>query len=650
MSLKTKIALVVSFLFVLFVSAGSYLTFDYFERSFEESISAQQFSLVSSLADNIDDKLSIANHALKAAAANTPVDMFTLPDKGQRFLDQRVTLLSIFDNGIFFINRDGKLIAESPYRPNRRGKDLSFREWVQKTVAGRKPYISEPYISTHNPGQPAIVMTVPIFDKKGSLAGMMTGSINLLGENFLANLSKIKIGNTGYIYIVSMNRTLVVHPDKSRIMKPAVPPGVNKMVDQGFRGFEGSGETVTSNGVPMLASIKHLRTASWFLVANYPKSEAYAPLERFRSYFGIAIIAATALLLFVTWLIMKRLMAPLAVVTSHMEQLSEKSAEERLIKIQSTDEIGILATTFNSMLTTLDRQQESLYEYTIMQEQEVVERQKAQEALAAKQRQLEELNNSLEERVVNSLQEIRRKDQILIQKTRQAAMGGMINSIAHQWRQPLNNLGLIIQNIEYSFRLGQLTLEEMSVENAKAMDTIMFMSNTIDDFRNFFRDDKQKSAISVIDLVNRTLELVSAGFRHHDIATDIEARGGVTAFGYPNEYSQVILNILNNARDVLTERRVPAPRICIRAFNEQGRSVMTIADNGGGIEEDILARIFDPYFSTKEVGKGVGIGLYMSKVIIEQNMGGLLTVQNIDGGAEFRVELPSMTAAEQQLI
>lgn len=166
MSLKTKIALAVSFLFVLFVTIGSYFTFDYFERTFKKSITAQQFSLVSSLADNIDDKLSIAQNSLKAVAAIAPDYVFVDPDKGQRFLDANVGLLSIFDNGIFFINKDGRLIVESPYIPNRRGKDLSFREWVQKTVAGRKPYVSVPYLSTHNPGQPAIVMTVPIFDKR----------------------------------------------------------------------------------------------------------------------------------------------------------------------------------------------------------------------------------------------------------------------------------------------------------------------------------------------------------------------------------------------------------------------------------------------------------------------------------------------------
>jgi signal transduction histidine kinase len=648
MSLKTKIALAVSFLFVLFITAASYLTLSFFERSFKETIATQQRSFILAEAHNIEDKLRIAQNALIAVAAKAPTDAFTNADHAQLFLDANVGLLSIFDNGNFFINKEGILIAESPYRTNRRGRELWFREWVQKTVKSQKPCISDPYISTHSPGQPAIVMTVPVFDKLGNMTGMMTGSLDLLGRNFLADLSKSRIGDGGYIYITDSNRVIIVHPDKNRIMKPAAPPGVNTFFDKAFNGFEGSGETVTSYGIPMLSSAKRMSMTSWILLANFPTSEAYAPLDSSKRYVGIAIVVCTAAVLLLTWFLMRYLMSPLAAVTSHMKHLPNKSAEERKIKIQSNDEIGILATTFNTMLSDLDKQQESMHEQTTMLEQEVSERQKTQEALAANQQQLEDMNSSLEERISKSLSELREKDQMLIQQSRQAALGEMINSIAHQWRQPLNNLGLIVQNIDISFKMGRLTPEEMSEENAKAMETILFMSRTIDDFRNFFRDDKEKTIISVDNLLKRTLALVSSSFQHLNISMDIEVQDDVTAFGYPNEYSQVILNILNNAKDVLTERMIPVPCLRIRVFSQGGRSVVTVGDNGGGIEEEILNRIFDPYFSTKEVGKGTGIGLYMSKVIIEQNMGGTLTARNFEGGAEFRIELTSVKALDRK--
>jgi signal transduction histidine kinase len=611
MSLKTKVSLAVAALFVLFVAVASYFSLSFFERSFKESIATQQRSLVLSLTHNIDDKLRIAQNALIAVAATAPPEVFTNAELAQRFLDGNTGILSIFDNGIFFINKEGVLTTESPYRSNRRGKELWFREWVKNTVSSQKPCISDPYISTHSPGQPAIVMTVPVFDTAGHMAGMMTGSLDLLGRNFLAELSRTRIGQGGYVYITDNNRIMIVHPDKGRIMKPASAPGVNALYDKAVKGFEGSGETVTSYGVPMLASFKRLSTTSWILGANYPMSEAYAPLETAKRYFGIASIVLTITLLLAIWLTTKRLMSPLAAVTRHVELLPKKEGSERLITIAAVDEIGVLAAAFNTMVATLDTHQE----------------------------ELEQLNESLEERILAAVAELRRKDQLLIQQSRQASMGEMINNIAHQWRQPLNNVGLIVQNLLLSFESGNLTHEDMRTEVATTMETIQFMSRTIDDFRNFFRQDKEKRSFSIVEMLNMTIDFVSAGFRNSNITVDLDVIDRINAFGYPNEYSQVVLNILNNSKDVLTERHVAVPSIHVRLFYENCRAVVTIRDNGGGIAEDVLPRVFDPYFSTKEPSKGTGIGLYMSKVIIEQNMGGSLSVCNVDGGAEFRIEL-----------
>lgn len=368
----------------------------------------------------------------------------------------------------------------------------------------------------------------------------------------------------------------------------------------------------------MLLSVKHLSMTPWILGANYPIKEAYEPLYTAERYFAIATVAGTVMLLVATWLIMRRMMSPLAAVTRHLKHLPEKSGEERLITTDASDEIGILATTFNNMVMDMDRHQE---------------------ALAVKQHQLKALNSSLEERIFIAVDELRQKDQMLIQQSRQAAMGEMINNIAHQWRQPLNNLGLIIQSLQEDFVMGELTEDEMRAAIGKSMDTIMFMSRTIDDFRNFFRQDKRKKRFKVNDMISQTLDFISANLKHSHIRVELESSEVVTALGYPNELSQVLLNIINNARDVLLERKVSRPRIGITVFSENGRAVVKVRDNGGGIAEDILPRIFDPYFSTKEQGKGSGIGLYMSKSIIEQHMGGHLTVANINGGAEFRVEI-----------
>lgn len=251
--------------------------------------------------------------------------------------------------------------------------------------------------------------------------------------------------------------------------------------------------------------------------------------------------------------------------------------------------------------------------------------------------ELELVNKNQEERIAAAVAELRRKDEVLIRQNRFAAMGEMITNIAHQWRQPLNNIGLIVQNLNLGYLSGTLSPEQFQKDVDNAMATIERMSLKIDDLRNFFLKDTVKRAFHVDKVIAQTIGLLDASIQHARIRMDVRAEAGVTLVGYKNEYARAVLNIVNNARDVLQERGVEEPCIAIRIFRESDCCVVTVHDNGGGIDEAIIPRIFDPYFTTKGPHKGTGIGLYLSKVIIENSMGGSLSARNIDGGAEFRI-------------
>ena len=253
--------------------------------------------------------------------------------------------------------------------------------------------------------------------------------------------------------------------------------------------------------------------------------------------------------------------------------------------------------------------------------------------------ELELLRKTLEARVIEMVADLRRKDQTLIQQSRLAAMGELIGNIAHQWRQPLNNVGLIIQNLQIEYNSGTLTCEGMDRDINEAMETIMRMSHTIDEFRNFFREDKGKHGFFIRSALNSTMTLISQNLRNQNIKVEIEDDGDVTTIGYQNEYAQVLLNIISNSREAGIERKISHPHILVRVTRENGFSVLYIRDNCGGIPDDVMPKIFDPYFTTRGPDRGTGIGLYMSKVIIEQNMDGHLTACNVDGGAEFRIEV-----------
>lgn len=253
--------------------------------------------------------------------------------------------------------------------------------------------------------------------------------------------------------------------------------------------------------------------------------------------------------------------------------------------------------------------------------------------------QVEELNRSLEVHIAQAVDELRQKDQMLILQDRLAIMGEMINNIAHQWRQPLNTLGLIIQKLPMFYDTVEFNREFLEENTRKSMELIQHMSRTVDDFRNFFKSDKKKLTFNINQVITLTLSIIGQSFQNQNISIAFDPEDSPMANGYPNEYAQVLLNILMNARDALVEQNVDCALISIHAFAEAGRSVVIISDNACGIAEEIIVKLFDPYFTTKVPDKGTGIGLFMSKTIIEKNMGGKLTVRNTVSGAEFRIEV-----------
>ena len=268
---------------------------------------------------------------------------------------------------------------------------------------------------------------------------------------------------------------------------------------------------------------------------------------------------------------------------------------------------------------------------------DISERRMVDEALTRKKLELEELNSSLDMRINQAVSELRQKDQLLIMQDRRAALGEMIGNVAHQWRQPLNALGLYIQDLLVSYDQPQFNREFLVDIVNESMVLIMHMSRTIDDFSDFFRIDKEKKLFSVEQVIRRTLVLIGKSFKSQKIAIAFHGEVVADINGYPNEYMQVLVNILINSRDALLGHHIIKPLINIRAFKDGEKTVVTISDNAGGISEEIIDKIFDPYFTTKMAEGGTGIGLFMSKTIIEKNMGGELSVKNSNCGAEFRI-------------
>jgi signal transduction histidine kinase len=253
------------------------------------------------------------------------------------------------------------------------------------------------------------------------------------------------------------------------------------------------------------------------------------------------------------------------------------------------------------------------------------------------QEKLKNLNNELENKIEQEIQKGRKKDQQMIQQSRLAQMGEMISMIAHQWRQPLAAISSTSGAINLKARRDKLD-KELAIELSKKIsDYSQHLSATIDDFRGFFKPNKEKQKTTYFEIVNGVLTIVDESITNKNIKLIKELNCEASFDSYQNELKQVVLNLIKNAEDILIEKDIQDPYIKIKTYMEDKKYILEISDNGGGVPKDIIDKIFDPYFSTKTQKDGTGLGLYMSKTIIEDHCNGELSVFNGKDGAIFKI-------------
>ena len=257
-------------------------------------------------------------------------------------------------------------------------------------------------------------------------------------------------------------------------------------------------------------------------------------------------------------------------------------------------------------------------------------------------------NNQMPTRITGFHRDItdqERQAKMIESQNRVAAMGEMIGNIAHQWRQPIGAINNVLNDLEFDIDLEEL--EEIPATqyleiSAKVKEYTAHMSKTIDDFRNLSSDEKIKSTFLITDVLEAAYDIVSVEYKEKNINFSVTRAGECNCefIGYKRELMQVIINILNNAKDVLLEKNISNPRVLISLMKDDTNIKIMIHDNAGGIPEAIKEKVFDPYFTTKHESVGTGIGLYMSKKIITEHFNGSIYAENENSGAKFVIEIP----------
>lgn len=574
------------------------------------------------------DTVASEQRILVSSAKQLVVTLAQLPEvnhkdaaQTNKFLARILRLHPNFNN-IFVADRTGTIWASAV--PFKGTVSVADRLYFKNAIA-KERFSSGEYQIGRISKKPSLNMGHPYWNDEGKIAGVICVGITLESYHNLLKLTQIPSGSD-----------LLLIDQKGVILFSATAPELQpgKQVDPAlFQKMQKGPDTDTSIAAGDCAGVKRPRYMSYrkmrlegedapYLYAwvGIPVESALAQANRqiARSMTLFALVLSSAL--FLAWFVGKRSISDRITI---LERASQDVAQGKLhLKVSDLikgGELGRLCESFDAMARQL-----------MLREK----------LLAEKQQQLEELNTFLEQRVVEAVSDSRKKDQLLIQQGRQAAMGEMIGNIAHQWRQPLNTLALVVQELGMTYGRAEFSKESLDANVKKAMGLITHMSQTIDDFRYYFKPSTQKSLFNLKKVVAKTLSLVEPSMKTLGIKLEVVVTEDTEINGYANEYSQVLLNILLNSKDAFEGRsKGIKPTIRITISKENDKSVVTVADNAGGISEGVIDKVFDPYFTTKGPDKGTGIGLYMAKSIIEQHMDGRLTVRNRAQGAEFRIEV-----------
>lgn len=716
MSLRTKITISVSGLLTLLMALLAFISFFHYEEQFKYAISSSQDTIVGLLANDIDKTLLAAQAQLVANARAVPDAALRNSAEAQRYLDSRVGLLAIFDNHIGLFSPLGIEIAESPNTTNRRGMDFSYRSYIKETVAKKKPVITDPYRSSQMHGHAAVMMTAPVFGRRGVMTGILVGSLDLTKDNVLGRIAKIRIGSTGYLYLTTADRTVIIHPRKERIFKQ-ITPGMNRLYDRVINDdFQGTDDTVNYLGMDLLATFKRLAVNRWILAANYPKAEAFAPMQRAMRYFFFVAAAGIVGIFLSTWFLVDRFTRPLALLTRHVRELPRKQGDERMVGVDSDDEIGVLSRTFNGMLLQFDNQQKALAEseqrfraladslpqavfetdssgrFTYINktalsmfaytEDDAMQGVKVTDVIAEEdaERAVRNFGARLRgERTEQSEYLALRKDGSVFPcvvhsspiEHNGAIVGlrGILVDISSRKKteadllrtQKLESLGILAGGIAHDFNniltgiMGNLSLAKMGLEPDNPLSIRL--------------EEAERAAVHARDLTHQLLTFsrggapvkkkIAPGKLIRDAAT-FAARGSkatmkidIDAGLSPIEADQgQIIQVINNLVINACQALPDGGAVHVAARNERleadtssglraGDSIcITVSDTGIGIPPEHIAKIFDPYFTTKPTGSGLGLAVVYS--IIRNHGGDISAESRLGQGTVFTVRLPAV--------
>ena len=673
----------------------------------EKTIASQQEDLAVKAADTVEIWLSQQMKILTATADS--IVLSEIGDNDQTMKPLKMAMKAGHFTDVYIGSIDGVLFDGADWVPPS-DYDPRLRPWFHRAVEMGAISFTTPYIDlVTNKLVIALVIPLQIGDK---LVGVM-GADTVL-DTLVQNVVNLRVGESGYAFIVEKSGTIIVHPNQAYVMKTRLQDTEPNLAD-GIKSFMtadiGTMMYLDRDKREHVLSFSKIENSDWFLCVTAPRDEAYSRVRQttmiFATEIALKVLGILALAVLVVagisgvavffysrrytsvvqqhqqeitginrdleWNITRRKEVETYYQTlfnvandaflickgPHFSECNQQAAEifgtsrEALIGKRFVDispvhqpDGGLSEKKLEEIIQAAHKGDQQAFRWSFV-------RSDGSEFPASVSLKIFCLDD--EELTLSSIRDISKRvdaEGQLMQAQKLAAAGEMLGVIAHQWRQPLNTLSTYISSLQAAQLNNMLTKSFIEKLVAGANGQIHFMSKTIDDFRNFFKPSKAKGPVDVLKVIINAVKLMEAQMKHADISLTVKNASGESAlivYGYQGEFIHVLVNILANAKDAIVERAEAesgnAPvlkKIDIVVIADDQEVRLEIRDSGCGIPEHLLPRIFNPYYTTKSASSGTGMGLYMSKMIVEKEMNGELLAENTDSGAKFTIKLKRM--------
>ena len=599
-SLKFKLTLGAIAIGLLLLLVQFFSQFYALRGELGQRIESEQFRSLSDLASHLDDKLEERLLALARSADSIPRGKLADTAALEQHLQGKPALLTLFDD-LYIFDANGLLLVDWPVKPGRRGLDMSGRDYIKGVRSNLKPFISEPVLGQATK-QPIVVLAAPVLDPDGKLLAIVSGVLNLNKPNLLGALSSRKIGENGYIYVVSRNGQFVAHPDRTRIMQAIPPAAESPALNRALDGFEGTLQDANSRGLVGLFTFKRLQATGWILASVVPVDEAFRPIARIER--NMALITALLMLLVIPllWAFSHRLVRPLGQLADAMRQraasMQPHQAAEPVVEAGSS-EIRTVAAAFNDFLAA---------------------RNDAELALAVSEEQRSRILENLTQSKIAAEAANRAKSEFLA-------------NMSHELRTPMNGvIGMI--DLARMNPLDEETHDYLAIAQRSA-ESLLGILNDILDVSKIEAGKLliEKSPFRLEALIDDVLRLMKPQMDEKSLDRRLTLAGDLPQImlGDSLRLRQVLLNLIGNAIK-FTHQGSVAVDVAIEAKMSHSLIVaIAISDTGIGIPADRIDAIFHAFVqadgsTTRNYG-GTGLGLTISSRLVEL-MGGHLTVQS----------------------